>query len=278
MEEKIKEIEPTPESANVESIPAPATRQKNKVTHLLKEMWPAYLVEVFVIILGISITLALEEWRDTAKEKHLEQIYLQNLLADIRLDIRSLKDLSASTQKILDRGNKLLSFSKNPADKDFTYENVNADVRDILARPKFISNDVTFSDLKNSGNLHLIRDIQLKNLLFAYYSQTQNIKDDQEAEQLATITISGDYFLKLFPLYDLEDQPHGSGTSTGLLKSNAATDRLNGANLSDLSKSVEFGNNVLLRVTNRKELLDLYQKADSLATRLEQALIIKSGN
>src|ERR1700730_3843372 len=39
-------------------------RETHKVQKLIKEMWPAYLIEIFVIILGISITLALEEWRD----------------------------------------------------------------------------------------------------------------------------------------------------------------------------------------------------------------------
>jgi len=43
--------------------------------------------------------------------------------------------------------------------------------------------------------------------------------------------------------------------------------------LNDLSKNIEFGNNVLLRVTTRKELLDIYQRADSSAIRLKTALV-----
>jgi hypothetical protein len=55
------------------------------------------------------------------------------------------------------------------------------------------SSDATFSDLKSSGNLHLIKDIQLKNLLLPLQSDA-GYQGMQDAEQLATISLSGNYF------------------------------------------------------------------------------------
>jgi len=43
----------------------------------------------------------------------------------------------------------------------------------------------------------------------------------------------------------------------------------------DLSKNIELGNNVLLRVANRKELLENYQKSALLALQLKKALTSK---
>lgn len=257
MEQRIQENEPLSDTQNVAPIPPPVYRHKNKVIHLIKEMWPAYLIEIFVIILGISITLALEEWRDTGKENHLEQIYLKNLLTDVELDLQSLEQTSAATQKILDRGNDLLTYIRSPAGNGISLSQVEANVLAILGRPKFVSNDATFSDLKSSGNLHLLKDIQLKNLIFSYYNLAQNIKNDQDAEQQATITLSGSYFIKAFPLVDFGNKP----------------DRSESTALNDLSKNIEFSNNVLLRVTTRHELLDIYQRADSSAAQLKRALI-----
>ena len=256
MEESIKENESIADTPEATSVPPPVTRRRNKVIHLVKEMWPAYLIEIIVIILGISITLALEEWRDAGKENRLEQIYLKNLLTDVELDLQSLEQTSAATQKILARGNDLLTYIRKPAGNGISFNQVEADVLSILGRPKFVSNDATFFDLKSSGNLHLIKDIRLKNLIFTYYNLAQNIRNDQDAEQQATITLSGSYFLKAFPMAD-------PGNTTDRSESNA---------LNDLSKNIEFGNNVLLRVTTRKELLDIYQRADSSATQLKKAL------
>jgi hypothetical protein len=258
MEESIHENEPAADTGNAVAVELPAGRKKSRVGRLLKEMWPAYLIEILVIILGISITLALEEWRDAGKESRLEEIYLKNLLADVDVDLKSLKTVSEETEKLLGSGNELLGSVRSPVGRALSFGELSADVRAILARPKFVSNDVTFSDLKSSGNLHLLKDIRLKNWLFTYYNQTQGIRDDQDAEQQATIMLSGSYFLKEFPMDDVGSYPRGAGPA--------------GAGMADLSKNIEFRNNVLWRVSIRKELLDLYQRADSSARQVRELL------
>ena len=253
MEEQIKENESLPEAVETEIVPQPVHQKKRRVTTLVREMWPAYLIEILVIILGISITLALEEWRDLNKEKQLENIYLKNLQADVEVDLQSLKEVISGTQKIVSTGNELLAFTRNQQAKEMSAQQVDQDVKTILGRPKFFSSDATFSDLKSSGNLHLLKDVTLKNMLFAYYSQTQNIKEMQDAEQQATITLSGNYFLKKFPIAN-------SDAPGALSRTTSAKNQL---------LDFEFDNNVLLRVLTRKELLDDYHTADSLAGNLK---------
>jgi hypothetical protein len=219
-------------------------------------MWPAYLIEIIVIILGISITLALEAWREGIKEHHLEQVYLKNLLSDLNTDQNSLKNTIHNTEKMLGSGDELLGLVRNAEVKMVTTSRLREDLRGILERPDFISSDASFSDLKSSGNLHLLKDIRLKNLLFAYYGETEHIRELQNAELQATIMLSGNYFLKLFSVDDkiIQSDPVPAGA------------------MPDFLKSIEFGNQVLLRVSNRKELLVVYQNADSLAGELNKEL------
>jgi hypothetical protein len=263
MEEKIHEdasVEIPEEAAAIQ--PPPVPHKKHTVSGLIKEMWPAYLIEIIVIILGISITLALEQWRDNSKENHLEQIYLKNLQTDVGTDLTSLSLAITGTKSLLQKGNELLGYARSSDNKNISPNQVYEDVRAILGRPNFISSDASFTDLKSSGNLHLIKDIQLKNLLFAYYSETQHIKEVQDAERQTTITLSGAYFLKQFPL----DEQRSQTIST------TAKD------MNELLKNIEFDNNVLLRVLNRKELLDIYKRTDSLAGLLQNDLVKKTGN
>ena len=260
MEESIKENE-TAADVESETTATPVPKKKHSVSSLIRDMWPAYLIEIFVIILGISVSLALEQWQERSKESRLENIYLNNLLSDIEVDIQSLHNVSLGTQKILDRGNELLGYARNPG-KNISSGQVVADVRSIFGRPKFFSSDATFSDLKSSGNLQLLKDIQLKNLLFAYYSQALIIKEMQDAEQLATITLSGNYFLKRFPLHD-------SDSLTALSQPDGIV---------DVIKNFEFENNVILRVQNRNELLEDYRRGESLALQVKNKLTEKTGS
>ena len=260
MEEKISENEPAEETAALQPTPVP--HRKQTVSGLIKEMWPAYLIEIIVIILGISITLALEEWRDSSRENHLEQIYLKNLQTDVGTDLKSLRLAISGTDSLLQRGNELLGYTRTLENKNISPNQVYKDVRAILGRPNFITSDASFTDLKSSGNLHLIKDIQLKNLLFAYYSETQHIKEVQDAERQTAITLSGAYFLKQFPLDEMRSQ----------------VSSMTQKDMNAILKNIEFDNNVLLRVLNRKELLDIYQRTDSLAELLHNNLEKKTGN
>ncbi|HET7000134.1 MAG TPA: hypothetical protein VFI33_02450, partial [Puia sp.] len=251
----------TPEETTVLQ-PHVVPHKKHTVSGLIKEMWPAYLIEIIVIILGISITLAFEEWRDNSRENHLEQIYLKNLQTDIGTDLTSLGQAISGTDSLLQKGNELLAYTRSPDNKNIPPDKVHEDVRAILGRPNFFTSDASFTDLKSSGNLHLIKDIHLKNLLFAYYNETQHIKEVQDAERQATIILSGAYFLKQIPIDPMRSQsiPMTANDMNGLLK------------------NIEFDNNVLLRVLNRKELLDIYQRTDSLAELLHNELLKKIGN
>ena len=258
MEEKIQENEliETPENGMV--IPAdPPSHKKQSVSGLIKNMWPAYLIEIIVIILGISITLLLEEWRDNSKENRLEQIYLKNLQTDVSTDLTSLGHAITGTKLLLEKGDDLLHYAGSTENKVISPDKVYEDVRSILGRPNFFSSDASFSDLKSSGNLHLIKDIPLKNLLFAYYNETQLIRELQDAERQTAITLSGSYFLKQFPLGNHMSEVNFKTTNE----------------IKAVLTNLEFNNNVLLRISNRKELLDIYQSTDSLAELLNADLI-----
>jgi hypothetical protein len=255
MEETIKKEEAAQESEIMPVQGAP-THKKLGVGKLIREMWPAYLIEIFVIILGISITLALEAWREDVKDDRLEQIYLKNLRSDVETDQGSLKYTIDKTEKLLDKGNELLAQIRNQQLKTFPADKLKEDLRAILERPDFISRDASFSDLKSSGNMHLLKDIRLKNLLFAYYAETQHIRELQNAELQATINLSGNYFLKLFALDDKIVQGN-------IVSADALPGLLN---------SVEFDNQVLLRVSNRKELLTVYQNAEKLCNEVKEEL------
>jgi hypothetical protein len=236
---------------------APAPKQRNRVTVLLLEMWPAYLIEIFVIIIGIWITFAIEQWRDNSKEAELEKVYYKNLLIDLNADQRSLKYTIDNTRAMLASGNELSDqISSRNLNRRMppTADKINSDLHAILSRPKFITSDATFSDLKSSGNIRLLKDVRLKNLLFSYYSIAQGIKETQDAEQQATIIVTGPYFFKHFAMGNIGDNDYNS------------------KQLHNLASDPELANNLLLRIHNRNELLEEYLRADSLAREVKKEL------
>src|SRR5262249_51865028 len=141
------------------------------------------------------------------KEAELAKVYQTNLAADIDADRQSIRYAADYTDTLLARGEEIRRFVKDPDQHALSAARLNDDVRTLNARPKVLSHEPPFCDLKSSGNLHLIKDITLKGMLFAYYSKTENIRQNQEAEQQATIELSGRYFLQWFALDGSDDSP-----------------------------------------------------------------------
>ncbi|MBS1500965.1 MAG: hypothetical protein JST32_02800 [Bacteroidetes bacterium] len=249
MEERIKQEHEHPHKNGGD----PTHKRKNRVMALVAEMWPAYLIEIFVIILGIWVSLGLEQWRDNAREDKLEKVYEKNLLTDINTDLVSLKDCERNTANLLMGGRELAKFVASPSANKLSPDKATNDLQMVLGRPKFLTSDATFSDLKSSGNLHLLKNIHLKNLLFSYYSTAQGIKEMQDAEQQATITVTGPYFFKHFDL-----------SSTGK--------PISQQELQTLLNDREFSNNLQLRIHNREELAHGYLRAGSLAKEIRKEL------
>lgn len=57
-----------------------------RILTTLKEKWPEYLLEIFVIVLSIFGGLELENWNENRQNQNKENQYLQHLLADAKKD------------------------------------------------------------------------------------------------------------------------------------------------------------------------------------------------
>jgi hypothetical protein len=224
---------------------------------LFKEKWPEYLVEIIVIILGITISFSLDEWKEQNRKKELEQVYLKSLHSDLTQDIRNLKRTIEETQLVIQQAQMLLTLAEQSPKSDSTLispARFFTAIKDIIRRPLFIAHDATFSDLKSSGNMQLLADFPLKNALFGYYLDYESIKLIELAERELTITITGPYLIKHFPLRYLAD---------------TSSQRLKEVNFMPALKDTEFSNNLFIRLSNRAELLQNYQEVLALSQKIK---------
>jgi hypothetical protein len=181
---------------------------------------------------------------------------LGNLAADIESDRSSLHYAVLSTDSLLRQGEEIRQFVKDPDGHALPPARINEDVRKLLERPNFLAHDATFSNLKSSGNIHLIKDVTLNWLLFSYYSKAENLHRIQEAEQQATIEVNAAYFLQWFAMDGSDDAP--------IFR--------NPGGIKALAANVQFRNQVESRVAKRKELQSLYTGMDAMAAKLQVLL------
>lgn len=218
-----------------------------KLTNLLRERWPEYVLEIFVIIFSITISFALDEWKDERHKREMAQAYLKGLYREIQTDTSQLKEIIAETKQVIQQTKSLSQINSQSPVTD--YNRFVSQVRFVFKRPRFIAEDATFSDLKSTGNMQVINSFPLKNSLFDYYKQYETIVQVETAELETTNAIVGPYLIRRFPL---------AGKANEVPKANWAA----------ITGEIEFQNMLLIRRSTREELLHDYQESFALGKQI----------
>ncbi len=228
------------------------------IGHLLRLQWPKYLVDILVIILGITISFMLDSRKEESNRQASEQVYLKSLLADITSDIDELNNhVITKTKEIVNKADAMLVLTDQP---DVAIADVNqfaADIFVIMERPNFTSKDATFSDLRSSGNMQLITNVKLKTRLFEYYRLYESMKVVETAEREVSNTIIAPYLLKRFSIKSM------------VVRKKPVLTKIE---WKDVLRETEFSNTVSLRLINRQELLEGYQNELDLALKIKTIL------
>ena len=66
-----------------------------KVIKAVKERWPEYVIEIVILVLGISIAFVLNERVSSARERDEKQLVLQSLIDEIELNQATLNEAKA---------------------------------------------------------------------------------------------------------------------------------------------------------------------------------------
>ena len=132
-----------------------------------RKNFSAYLKELIVVVLGITIAFTLDNLAQLNKEDNEQTLYLESLSADLKNDIDQLKSLRDSSNQILRLTGEMFNFiyTNAPADS-FTRQHVTS----TYTTPYFSSNNGTYLALINSGDLKVLDDFELRQEIVALYS------------------------------------------------------------------------------------------------------------
>lgn len=132
--------------------------------------WSAIVVEIIVVIVGLMLAFQLDRWWEQRGERAQEAEYVFRLISDIESDLpniehainlailrRSMADLLMDVvddpDVALERPVEFVAAVRQAA---FTYS------------PSLASH--TFEDMQSTGNLRLLRELEIKDSLYDYYN------------------------------------------------------------------------------------------------------------
>lgn len=153
--------------------------------------------EIFLVVVGILIALAINNQNDMRKDRAREIHYLENIKTDLDINLAEMDRYLEIRTECIAAANRILEHFDGKPITD--YSAFNADGVMIYSWQKFWQNNNTFQELVNSGNLALISNDAIKKKLLDIESLYKKMKSEEDHFRFDTETLIYE------PLYELMD-------------------------------------------------------------------------
>ena len=158
------------------------THHPHHPTH--KKKWTEYLLEFFMLFLAVFLGFVAENKREHVVEGNREKQFIQSLANDITADTARLKIIINERNKRerkLDSLTLLLNNNSSPLNNNLIYFYAVPAARSLAFR--FVPNDGTMQQLKNSGAFRLIRNRVVADSIAKYDVSVRNILRQVDLEE-----------------------------------------------------------------------------------------------
>jgi hypothetical protein len=169
-------------------------KHPHHVTH--KKKWPEYILEFLMLFLAVFLGFVAENIREHSVEKRIEKEYMHSLIQDLNADIQDINRNLQLGSIVTEKLDSLIYFlnEEDPVKNTQSLYRLAAVAGRIV---QVVFTDRTSSQLKNSGNMRLVRNSNLSDSIQSYWTQVRI--DEGIADRIQDIQgKSGDIAVQLY--------------------------------------------------------------------------------
>lgn len=133
--------------------------------------------EITLVVIGILIALQLNTQKEENKLADLETTYLKRLLSDNNQDLGSISGYIIGFDRALESIESLSTALNNPTKDSVLVQAVKDFYDNATSFPLFSTSKSTFEDLSSTGNLSVIRNNQLRDMIVKHYGEHEYHRD-----------------------------------------------------------------------------------------------------
>jgi hypothetical protein len=131
--------------------------------------WKHAIGEIILIVVGVSIALAAEGWRQDRANRVIELEYIEGLIRDLGRDIVSVSNIMDQTQLRAEYGETVIAAYDDEFRPSSPTNLIKAvEYANYFSYPSY--SRATIEDLMSTGNLRLIRNKEVKEVISVYYA------------------------------------------------------------------------------------------------------------
>lgn len=130
--------------------------------------------EVLIIVIGVLVAVQINNWNEKRKERIQETTILKQLLTDFKSNLEQLDEKIAIRKSEINSAVQLLYYIDFP--KDRNKDSIDKHITETLTYTTF---DPIINDLVRSGNLRIIKNDSIKQLLSLWTSEIVQVSEEE---------------------------------------------------------------------------------------------------
>ena len=191
-------------------------------THTERKKWTHYLWEFLMLFLAVFCGFLAENQREHMVEHQREKEYMQSLIKDLRLDTALLKEGFPRKEERIAAIDSLFDYFALHHDKKI----IPAYVHNLMRRSSwdrpYDRNNITMTQLKNSGGMRLIHKKNVTDSILNYDSFWERAESYYKVTYWNNSGIVNDYIKKIISDYSVLPYYKANNTTAARLEGEAA--------------------------------------------------------
>ncbi|WP_028872508.1 DUF6090 family protein [Psychroserpens burtonensis] len=136
--------------------------------------------EIVLVVIGILIALSINNWNENSKQNKLELEALKNLKEDFNYNLLTLIRTDSFNTLNIKSCVQILNHTGKRYTEAFVLDTY---LNDAVSATTYVAKNGFLNDLINSGNLGLIKNNVLRNLLSSWLSELIDLKESENSTQ-----------------------------------------------------------------------------------------------
>jgi hypothetical protein len=143
-------------------------------SHSSRKNWTHYFWEFLMLFLAVTLGFFVENQREHFIEHQREKVYIRSLWEDLKKDTAGIQQSAVIRKNVCAMIDTLIMILKNDSRNKLTGKIYYLARKIPYSDGRFSFNTKTFDQLKSSGNLRLIRNMKILDMISDYYFDAGN--------------------------------------------------------------------------------------------------------
>ena len=139
------------------------------IQHVKKQEWTAIWIDLVIVVVGVFIGIQVSNWNAARADDVRAQAYLLRIQGNLNTDIQNMERRKVYWTQVIDYGNNAINYLETGELVDGSaWKTVLAFYQASQLWP-WATIDTTYQELRNGGELGLIKDERMRTALAQYY-------------------------------------------------------------------------------------------------------------